>query len=408
MDRNVQNPVANNTGIYTFTRGYKFFELSNHLGNVLVTLSDKKIGHDGGNGTVDYYNADAVTAKDYYPGGMLIPGRDFTTGSGYRYSINGQEKSPEIAPNTTTAEFWQYDARIGRRRNVDPAPKMHESPYAAFANNPLRFIDPKGADTIDVKSRTFDHLGRKSGQKGFDETNMMRLFTVKTHETHTDPWGEEVEIRREMSSGAFFSQYTLNGSYHTIIDSERKEFSGSTPVMSILSVNTGHASFSEAVNVIGVESLENIRSTTVSHLKSRWWSPLTVDLLKYFPHGGKYDVKSRLLGKSPLVYINGAGLFESDYVGNLVFGAIMANFKSLTSSLTAGDGFQDTGFDDVSDSHGIIIGHFEGESKISLSTFQKVSRYTLDKWTFIQGKVYSEYNIDMLDSGKELQLKTNN
>ena len=26
-----------------FTRGNKFFELSNHLGNVLVTVSDKKI-----------------------------------------------------------------------------------------------------------------------------------------------------------------------------------------------------------------------------------------------------------------------------------------------------------------------------------------------------------------------------
>jgi hypothetical protein len=28
----------------SFTRGNKFFELSNHLGNVLVTLSDKKKG----------------------------------------------------------------------------------------------------------------------------------------------------------------------------------------------------------------------------------------------------------------------------------------------------------------------------------------------------------------------------
>jgi hypothetical protein len=75
-----------------FIRGNKFFELSNHLGNVLVTISDKKIGvndgtYDAGgvklNSTpddkIDYYTADVVTANDYYPFGMLMPGRKFAT-----------------------------------------------------------------------------------------------------------------------------------------------------------------------------------------------------------------------------------------------------------------------------------------------------------------------------------------
>ncbi|MBK8140124.1 MAG: hypothetical protein IPN39_00115 [Chitinophagaceae bacterium] len=79
---------------------------------------------------------------------MLMPGRTYTTGDGYRYSINGQEKTPEIAPNTTTAEFWQYDARIVRRWNVDPKPNISISPYAAFRNNPILFIDPLGDTTI--------------------------------------------------------------------------------------------------------------------------------------------------------------------------------------------------------------------------------------------------------------------
>ncbi|MEP6556096.1 MAG: DUF6443 domain-containing protein, partial [Ferruginibacter sp.] len=39
--------AQNTTGLYNFERGKKFFELSNHLGNVLVTVSDKKIGVDG-------------------------------------------------------------------------------------------------------------------------------------------------------------------------------------------------------------------------------------------------------------------------------------------------------------------------------------------------------------------------
>lgn len=76
-----------------------------------------------------------------------MPGRKYEqAGSSYRYSINGQEKTPEIAANTTTAEFWQYDARIVRRWNVDPVIKIWESPYATFSNNPILLSDPNGAD----------------------------------------------------------------------------------------------------------------------------------------------------------------------------------------------------------------------------------------------------------------------
>src|SRR5690554_185465 len=73
---------------------------------------------------------------------------------GYRYGFGGQEKDNEIAGNgnSYTAEFWQYDPRLGRRWNIDPVVKEHESPYAAFANNPIMFIDPNGADTINYTS----------------------------------------------------------------------------------------------------------------------------------------------------------------------------------------------------------------------------------------------------------------
>ena len=59
------NPALDNINkINTFTRGKKFFELSNHLGNVLVTVSDKKIQHSTNGTTVDYYNAIAGIAYD--------------------------------------------------------------------------------------------------------------------------------------------------------------------------------------------------------------------------------------------------------------------------------------------------------------------------------------------------------
>src|SRR5690606_21801753 len=61
---------------------------------------------------------------------------------------NGQEKTPEVAPNTTTAEFWQYDARIVRRWNVDPRQSTSISPYNAFAGNPIWNSDPLGDTSI--------------------------------------------------------------------------------------------------------------------------------------------------------------------------------------------------------------------------------------------------------------------
>ena len=49
-------------------------------------MSDKKIAHYNANGVIDYYTADVVTANDYYPGGMLMPGRKYLAAGGlYRY-----------------------------------------------------------------------------------------------------------------------------------------------------------------------------------------------------------------------------------------------------------------------------------------------------------------------------------
>lgn len=88
-----------------------------------------------------------------------MPGRSYNADK-YRFSINGQEKSPEIGPNTTTAEYWQYDSRIARRWNVDPVLKDWESPYMAFSGNPIWFADIDGSDT--TKPAPFSYLNTAS------------------------------------------------------------------------------------------------------------------------------------------------------------------------------------------------------------------------------------------------------
>lgn len=56
--------------------GDKTYELSNHLGNVLEVITDRKLPNDrlmGAMSVVDYYTADVISYSDYYPYGMLLP-----------------------------------------------------------------------------------------------------------------------------------------------------------------------------------------------------------------------------------------------------------------------------------------------------------------------------------------------
>jgi RHS repeat-associated protein len=85
---------------------------------------------------------------------MLMPGRKYEAGSGYRYGFNGQEKNDEIKGegNSYGAEYWEYDPRIGRRWNIDPKPTVSISNYNAFAGNPINFSDPLG-DTLSLPGK---------------------------------------------------------------------------------------------------------------------------------------------------------------------------------------------------------------------------------------------------------------
>jgi len=60
------------------------------------------------------------------------------------------EKDDEIkgSGNSYTTEWRQYDPRLARWMSLDPlmAKYPHQSPYAAFNNNPIYFADPTGLE----------------------------------------------------------------------------------------------------------------------------------------------------------------------------------------------------------------------------------------------------------------------
>ena len=146
--------------------GLRTYELANHLGNVLVVISDKKLADD---------EAHVVSATDYYPFGMTIESRSFSSQT-YRFGFNGQEKDTEIHAEIYHAEFWQYDSRVARRWNTDPITFANISTYATFRNNPIYFNDPNGA---------VPQGGGKGDKPEEEEMSIQRLEEIIVEATRT-------------------------------------------------------------------------------------------------------------------------------------------------------------------------------------------------------------------------------
>ena len=130
--------------------GKKQYELSNHLGNVLVTISDRRTAVCNEVDSTLSYQAVVVTATDYYAFGSQLIGRTYEadTLSGYRFGFNGKEKTDEIYGDGNGVDFGARieDTRLGRFMSGDPMFKKFpgETPYSVAGNSPVIFIDYKG------------------------------------------------------------------------------------------------------------------------------------------------------------------------------------------------------------------------------------------------------------------------
>lgn len=207
---------------YTIQLGNKNYELNNHLGNVLVTITDRKIAINGG-GSIDYHLPDIASVTDYYPFGMRIETRSWNI-TKYRFGFNGQEKDNEVAGegNSYTAEYWQYDPRLGRRFNIDPVRKEWESPYATFRNNPIQLSDPFGDDVI---------YGDKSSSRK-DKRRIRRQ--VKQRMKHDEEFKTLIEEYKNSKENHLRINDTQE---YEIIDGQKRKITAAT--VDAANVNTG-------------------------------------------------------------------------------------------------------------------------------------------------------------------------
>jgi RHS repeat-associated protein len=118
----------------------------------MVVISDKKIGVDvaPADGIIDYYNADVISAQDYYPFGMTMPGRKYAqANSSYRYGFNGKENDKDAGAGIQDYGRRIYDNRLARFLSVDPLQADYPwwSPYHFAGCSPILNVDLDGLET---------------------------------------------------------------------------------------------------------------------------------------------------------------------------------------------------------------------------------------------------------------------
>ncbi|RFZ92853.1 hypothetical protein D0C36_15795 [Mucilaginibacter conchicola] len=139
--------------------GKRFYELSNHLGNVIATVSDKRL--QTGTGLPVTYLPDVISAQDYYSFGMVQPARQYTAtnASKYRYGFNGKENDNEVKLDASGNEIAGaqqdygmriYDPRVGKFLSLDPISAQYPelTPYQFASDSPIENVDLDGLESL--------------------------------------------------------------------------------------------------------------------------------------------------------------------------------------------------------------------------------------------------------------------
>ena len=197
-------------------RGDKNYELSNHLGNVLVTVSDRRTP-EYTLGMFSRFNANVSSAQDYYSFGMIQPGRSFGA-TVYKFGFQGQEKDDEITGvngSDLFLKFRIYDSRIGRFLSVDPLSTKYpeNAPYAFSENDVIRSIELEGLEKIELSGQA----GVTLNIGGKKQNNLSLNLSV----------GGTYESNENTLLGASFSMNLYNGGLGTHQGTKNKsEFQG--------------------------------------------------------------------------------------------------------------------------------------------------------------------------------------
>ena len=297
--------------------GLKRYELSNHLGNVLVTVSDRKLLDGVG------FVADVGSVNDYYAFGMLMPGRNQSS-SGYRFGFQGQEKDDEVKGegNSLNYKYRMHDARIGRFFAVDPlvAEYPWNSSYAFSENKVIASIELEGLESFEVSLLT--EYGNKQPVKvvrnddldfgDFKYIKKKGPLSYGNYSTTTEnvPYNPQPERQNFITTGTMQTNWvTGTGTINQAVSQTRTQFEGA--IRNRISPSIGQTTritknelhtqqIHEATFNFDIEKsydqtligYQIIAEPTVSISAQDFSSQLVIDLISSYEQNG-YDVQQR-------------------------------------------------------------------------------------------------------------------
>ncbi|MEP7129264.1 MAG: RHS repeat-associated core domain-containing protein [Chitinophagales bacterium] len=139
----------------------------------------------------------AFSGKDYYPGGMVMQGRNFSSEK-YRFGFNSKESDNEVYGTANFEDYGMrmYNPRLVRFPSVDPLTFKYPwySPYQFAGNSPISHIDIDGLEEGNNNKPGENINGINTA--AIDQTARRNLFLNEPSQFNT---GENKEAVEKMS-----------------------------------------------------------------------------------------------------------------------------------------------------------------------------------------------------------------